>query len=286
MIAVRLIGGLGNQMFQYAAARALADRLGTDLVLDPREFAHYTLHAYGLEDFCVRARRGEPADFSRFPEWQRKLFSRLRWLNPGTRFYAEPSFAFDPAWNSLAGDLLVSGYFQSERYFLPSRTALLADFHPRKPLGARNEAVAAEARGSESVMIHVRRGNYVTDARTLSIHGVCSPDYYRAAIVQLRAECANPRFFVFSNDMQWSRENLPLGDDAVFVEGNGDAPEMDIHLMAQCRHHIIANSSFSWWGAWLADTPGQVVIAPDPWFDAPGMAAPDLLPGHWRRIGK
>lgn len=138
----------------------------------------------------------------------------------------------------------------------------------------------------DSVMLHVRRGDYVSNAKTLRVHGVCSIDYYRRAIGVARERLGQPRFFVFSDDLAWSRENLPLGDDAVFVEGNAEAPEMDIFLMAVCRAHVIANSSFSWWGAWLATTDAPLVIAPDPWFDSPDVSAVDLIPASWQTLRK
>jgi hypothetical protein len=157
---------------------------------------------------------------------------------------------------------------------------------PCAPLGEENFRIAGMARESESVMLHVRRGDYVSDARTLRIHGVCSPAYYRAAVTRMREHCANPRFFVFSNDMTWARDNIDLGPEAFFVEGNSRMPEVDVHLMAQCQHHIIANSSFSWWGAWLGSHGQQRVIAPAPWFDAPHMRADDLLPPFWEVLTK
>lgn len=286
MIAVRLIGGLGNQMFQYAAGRALADRLGTGLLLDVRGFATYTLHGFGLTKFRVRASVAGDDDLGSWPEWQRRLLTPLRRVGLRSRFYAEPFFGYDPEWPALGEGVHLNGYFQSERYFSGIRGVLCEDFVPREPLDDGNRRIAGLAKESESVMLHVRRGDYVSDARTLSIHGVCSPAYYQSAVARMREHCRAPRFFVFSNDMAWARENLALGDDAVFVEGNARAPEMDVHLMAQCRHHIIANSSFSWWGAWLGCHPEQRVIAPAPWFDAPHMRAADLLPPTWETLRK
>lgn len=181
---------------------------------------------------------------------------------------------------------MIDGYFQTEKYFPGSAESLRREFTPVASLSPANAAIAALARECESVMIHVRRGDYVNNAKTLKVHGVCSVAYYQQAIATMRARAGNPRFFVFSNDMAWARDNLALGADAVFVEGNKDAPEVDIHLMAQCRHHIIANSSFSWWGAWLAASPQKTVIAPTPWFDNSRHNASDLVPASWLRVTK
>ena len=204
----------------------------------------------------------------------------------GNRFHVEPFFGYDPAWPTMHDDVHLNGYFQSEKYFALIREQLLVDFRPSQDIGPSNRQLAAMVREGDSVMVHVRRGDYVSNAQTLRVHGVCSIDYYRRAIDMVRERLDQPRFFVFSDDLGWSYENLPLGEDAVFVEGNAEAPEMDIFLMSACRAHIIANSTFSWWGAWLATTDVPLVIAPDPWFDMPHMSAIDLIPASWQTLRK
>ena len=287
MIVVRLTGGLGNQMFQYAAARALADRLAVELVLDTRGFDAYNFRSFELGRLNVRACAGTTAELARFPAWRVKLARALGGAMPlSNRFRVEPFFGYDPAWPTLQDDVHLNGYFQSQKYFAVIREQLLVDFRPSKDISPSNRQVAAMAGKGDSVMLHVRRGDYVSNAKTLQVHGVCSTDYYRRAIALARERLHQPRFFVFSDDLAWSRENLRLGDDAVFVEGNAEAPEMDIFLMSACRAHIIANSSFSWWGAWLARTDAPLVIAPDPWFDSPDMSAVDLIPAFWQTLRK
>ena len=285
MIVVRLMGGLGNQMFQYAAARALADSLECELLLDTREFATYKLHAYGLERFKIRARQATPSELRQWPEWQHKIFMKLPQL-AGSDWFIENGLAYHADFAQSSDNIHISGYFQSEKYFTPIRSAIMADFEPIQPLDANNLNMALQAQAAESVMIHVRRGDYVSDSKTLSIHGVCSLEYYKNSISWMREKLGSPQFFVFSNDMEWTKKHLPLGDDAIFVEGNMACPELDIHLMAQCKHHIIANSSFSWWGAWLANHPQQQVIAPEPWFNATHLNAADLVPESWHKQRK
>ncbi len=288
MIVMRIFGGLGNQMFQYAAGRALADRLGVELLLDLREFETYRLHAYGLDSLRVRARHASVSDLRPWPE-QRRRFARLVTkvgLSSARDLYIEPAFTYDERWPHLGDGTHLNGYFQSERYFGQSRDRLREELIPVEPLAGENAKIASMASECESVAIHVRRGDYVSNAKTLSLHGVCSPAYYQRAIASLRERRRDVRFFVFSNDMDWSRENLHLGEDAVFVEGNEQAPQVDIHLMSKCRHHVIANSSFSWWGAWLGRHQDQCVIAPTPWFDSPKLCDRDLLPERWVRLDK
>ena len=286
MIIVRLIGGLGNQMFQYAAARALADRLGKDLLLDVRSFDTYTLHAYGLEKFRVRARRASCNELAAYPEWQRRLLTPLRKVGVRSRFYSEPFFGYDAAWPSLGDGVHLNGYFQSEQYFSPIRSTLREDFIPQTPLSDENRRIASLAQEGDSVMIHVRRGDYITDAKAFSIHGVCGPQYYCDAIALIRQRCSSARFFVFSNDMDWARKNLALGEDAIFVEGNSKNPEVDILLMAQCHHQIIANSSFSWWGAWLGRKSTSITVSPSPWFERQDINESSLIPHEWIRLKK
>jgi hypothetical protein len=283
MIAVRLIGGLGNQMFQYAAGQSLAARLGTNLVLDTRDFEHYTLYEYGLHKFSISAPVASPGDLARWPSWIRRG-SRFLWrIGIHTRWYQESHFHYDAEWESIIDGTIIDGYFQSERYFAGIFESLRREFVPVASLSYHNAHYADLARACESVAIHVRRGDYVTNLNTLKVHGLCSPAYFEASIAYMRERLDNPRFFVFSNDMEWVRENLKLGDDAVFVTGNGKNPEIDIYLMTQCNHHIIANSSFSWWGAWLNPSNSKIVIAPEQWF-VKTVDTSDLIPPQWIRI--
>jgi hypothetical protein len=138
----------------------------------------------------------------------------------------------------------------------------------------------------ESVSLHVRRGDYVSNARANAVHGTCSLAYYRQAIALVRERVIAPRFFIFSDDISWARAHLSFDDaPATFVDWNGpEAPQEDLRLMARCRHHVIANSSLSWWGAWLSTTPGQIVVSPRDWFSTNNDRARDVVPERWIRI--
>ena len=285
MIVARIFGGLGNQMFQYAAGRALAIRHGTELALDLRMFRSYALHAYGLSRFRIRVATVQERP-SRLPG--RATLALAARLPPGLlrSCYLEHPFGNRTSWECVAADAYISGYFQGEFYLREAADYLRDEFLPVAAFGAKNDAAAGLMADCESVAVHVRRGDYVSDQSTLDIHGVCSIGYYQAAVDLLRRRLNRPRFFVFSNDFAWARNHLALGDDAVFVDWNANAPELDLHLMSRCRHHVIANSTFSWWAAWLAGHPGQIVVTPDPWFDSVALDDSGLLPDHWLRIGK
>jgi hypothetical protein len=284
-VLVEVVGGLGNQMFQYAAARALADRLGADVGLDLRRFDTYRLRAPALHRWRIDARPMSAQEGRRYPRWLLRAAGRLP---PAVQrllgCFREPTLAFDPAFEALRRPMHLAGYFQSERYFHAIRERLLREFVPAEPLDAPNAALAAQMRLGRSVSLHVRRGDYFSVPENQQIHGSCSPAYYQHAIATVEAAVGPATWFVFSDDLAWVQQNLPVPAHVVYVDGNLDRPEWDIHLMSQCRHHVCANSSFSWWGAWLNPHPDKLVVAPRAWFATPRLDARDLVPAGWTRV--
>jgi hypothetical protein len=293
MVIVRLTGGLGNQMFQYAAGRALADRLGAELFLDTRAFEHalafqaYTRRAYALSRFKLRAMLATAADLKKWPVWVVEIGLRLRFVRPVfRRWHFESGITYDPSILTLHEPVCLVGYWQSERYFIDSADGIRADFTPRQPLAGTNARLLALARSDRSVGLHVRRGDFVNLDDVAQLHGLCSVDYYRRAINLIRNRCPECRFLVFSDDPEWARAELPLDSSAVFVTGNEQQPEHDLALMSACKHHILANSSFSWWAGWLGYSPEQIVIAPAPWYASPKLDARDLAVSRWQYISR
>lgn len=269
-IGVRLMGGLGNQMFQYAAARALAAQHGTEVVLDLSWYEDeastgVTPRHYGLDDFAG------PAGASRASA-------------PCEQHFHERSFGFDASVSTLPDGITLNGYFQSERYFCDHDAAIREDFRFRAEPDGANRAVLAMIESSTAVAVHVRRGDYATDPATTAHHGLASLDYYAEAARAVAAVVGDPRFFVFSDDPAWCRAHLAFLGNAVVVDHNGpDRAGEDLRLMTACRHHIIANSTFSWWGAWLGRGADQVVVAPRRWFAGAGHETADLCPARWLR---
>ncbi len=275
-VAVRLEGGLGNQMFQYAAGRAVAARLGCRLVLDTTG-----LHAKGLRTF-------RPLGLHRFRiEAEVDTLPRraLRACTP----VREPSHTHAAGLlEAVQPGARLQGYWQSERYFVHERAALRREFALREPPDAVTQALAARIGAeAQATSVHVRRGDYVSDPHAAAFHGQCSLDYYRAALQRLRQRHGALRLFVFSDDPAWVRQHFPFeGPDgeAEVVEPRPEAPELDLWLMSLCRHHVLANSSFSWWGAWLAPREGQR-LAPARWFaEAAGLDDRDMVPPGWERL--
>ncbi len=293
MVIARLTGGLGNQMFQYAAGRALADRLGAELLLDLRTFEHalalrpYTRRAYALAPFKLRARVATPADLRNWPVWVMEIGMRLRLVRPlFRRWHFESAITYDPSVRTLHAPLCLVGYWQSERYFIDIADKIRADFTLLQPLDSTNARLLKLARSDRSVGLHVRRGDFISLNDAAQLHGMCSVDYYRRAISLVRKRCPECHFLIFSDDPEWARAELPLDPSAVFVTGNAERPEQDLALMSACKHHIIANSSFSWWAGWLGDSPEQMVIAPSPWYASPKLDARDLAVSRWQYISR
>jgi hypothetical protein len=278
-------------MFQYAAGRALADRLGVELLLDTRAFRHtlafkaYTRREYALGQFKLRASLAAPADLEAWPKWVMEIGMRL----PSSRslfrrWHFESAIAYDPGVQTLEDPVCLVGYWQSERYFIDSADRIRGDFTLQRPLTGTNAEILEHARCGNSVGLHVRRGDFADLKAAAQMHGLCSIDYYRRAIGLVSERSPGCRFLVFSDDLEWARAELPLDTSAIFVTGNAQRPELDLMLMSACSHQIIANSSFSWWGAWLATNPSKIVVAPTRWFLRASRDTSDLIPHSWIRM--
>lgn len=292
VIGVRLSGGLGNQLFQYAAGRALALDLDTRLVLDASAFGRArrgeTPRAFELAPFGVR---GQVSVGGRLG-----LAGRLRrapWLAPwlsGWRLFVEHDLTYNDAVSSVRDGTLLVGYWQSFHYFQRHAAAIAGELAPVRDVSAASRRVADLIDALPSVAVHVRRGDYVTLQAAAALHGLLPLEYYRGALDFVRSRVQQPTWFVFSDDPQWCREHLlPAGETIVVVDHNpGHDAWQDLWLMGRCRHHVIANSSFSWWGAWLADQhrAGQprVVVAPAQWFAGQQHDTRDRFPPHWTTL--
>ncbi|MDR2744701.1 MAG: alpha-1,2-fucosyltransferase, partial [Desulfovibrio sp.] len=187
---------------------------------------------------------------------------------------------------SLTAPVYLSGSWQNEKYFKEAAETIRRDFtFPDLPQ-ERRDLANTTANDEHSVSVHIRRGDYAAAPLTNQHHGLCSPEYYAAAIQYIRNTCAvAPRLFLFSDEPGWVRDNFDAcGFEATIVESPEQAPWHDMHLMSLCRHHITANSSFSWWGAWLGETDGGVVCAPSRWFIAGNMKDASPIPDRWVRL--
>jgi hypothetical protein len=270
MIISRLTDGLGNQMFQYAAGRRLAYHHRTELKLDLTWYTNppptSTPRRYELNLFRIHATAAH-ADLVQ------------SWMSP---------LVATPYCELFGSDLLnapdntyLVGYWQCERYFKDIQELILAEFTPVKSSGKANIEAGRKTARSVSISLHVRRGDYVNN----KFHSFLGLDYYRAAVAEMARRIDRPHFFVFSDDSEWCRQHLDIGFPHTFVTQNpGPRAYWDITLMSGCQHNVIANSSFSWWGAWLNRNPRKIVIAPKQWFGDPAVDTSDRVPDDWIRL--
>lgn len=293
MVIVHLIGGLGNQMFQYALGRAVSLRLGVPLALDVGDFAHYQLHQ-GFEllrVFNIQASIATSDDIKHvlgFDWMPSSLFCSLRpiLIRFGTKnIVREPHYHY---WNGIdfvSDNKYLTGYWQSEKYFFNFEDVIRKDFDFKEPLTAENKFFANVINSCNSVSIHFRRGDYVKNHTTNSFHGVCEIEYYQRAIATILQCVENPHFFIFSDDPQWVKENFKVSVKCDYLVHNQGAHSFfDMLLMSLCKHNIIANSTFSWWAAWLNKAPGKIVIAPKKWFAQTSLKTHDLYCKNWIRL--
>lgn len=289
MILAKLRGGLSNQMFQYAAARRLAHRHQTDVRIDaswydtqrdatPRRFELTQLRISG-----ELASRWETigTDGIRNARLHELPIALYRKVHPRYRFVTERTLRFDPRILDLPDDVCLFGYWVSERYFADVEGIIRKEFRFREPPSRENTARLEQLRSCESVAVHVRRGDYASDPQLREIHGLCGPDYYSRAADEIRRRVREPVFFLFSDDLEWAVDNLDLGETVVVDDNRDEASPEDLRLMTGARHNIIANSGFSWWGAWLNPNVEKVVCAPERWFADASYDASDVIPSGW-----
>lgn len=290
-VITRLNGGLGNQMFQYAAGRALADRLGVPLKVDLSEFDTYLLRRFELDKFDIGAGIATPEETANFiinPSRFQRSYGRLAILM-GFGFnriaFMEKKFSYDDTFEKIRHPMYLNGYWQSEKYFKSAEDKLRKEFSLADRLGEASQKVLDRILQCPAVSLHIRRGDYITNPSAALVHGVCSLEYYYSAIGHIAAHVDRPLFFVFSDDPQWAKDNLKISHPVEFVEANGqDRGAEDMWLMKSCKHHIIANSSFSWWAAWLNDRLDKIVIAPRIWFLDKKIDTKDLISEQWHKI--
>jgi len=248
--AVELLGGLGNQLFQYAAARALSLRAGTRLLLDASAIgSSHTPRQYALDPFAIAG----------------EIVHNAADLPPGLVDYRESGMPFDERVPTIPRGTRLRGFFQSEIYFRDASATLRTDLKPRRPLSALAEASLGKIRAAAgAIAIQVRRGDVANDPVVRAMFGICEEDYYRRAMTIVAALGAGGcQAFVFSGNRTAAAALLREVTPFTLVETQEDWE--DLVLMSACQHHVIANSTFGWWGAWLADGDG-VLVAPRRWF--------------------
>lgn len=284
MIKVRINGGLGNQLFQYAAAYALAKKMNVSMQVDISDAMKYRVHPLRLDKLSCSV------PFSKKKNIIDKILLHPRIIGYSSkllnRYYMEPSLRYCAFPSRIANDLFLIGYFQSELYFRECRAELLEEFRPQQELSSYQKDVKQKIETSSSLSIHIRRGDYISNPDASAVHGCCDKAYFNRSIDYLQKKGVISKktiFFIFSDDIEWCRDNLIFPNETIFVEGDSKSPELDMWLMSYCKHHIISNSTYSWWGAWLNIYADKCVIAPLDWFKTHHDST-DIIPENWVRL--
>lgn len=281
MIITKIIGGLGNQLFQYAAGRAIAHSKGLRLKLDLTGFDSYNLHhGYRLNEFSIDAEVASTKEIFSLKGPENILYSKLRKLGafkPKTYYNEKQSSSFDEQVYQHRS-IYLDGYWQNELYFRGIREILLNELVLQQTTSDVDSLYLKQIESCNSVSIHVRRGDYLLH-RGIGVLGI---DRYKKAISMIKDRVDTPHFFIFSDDMHWCKDNFKFLDNCTFVE-HTQTEVSDLKLMSACQHNIIANSSFSWWAAWLNVSPNRTIIAPAGWrLDDPGSE--NIILSNWLKF--
>lgn len=272
MIRIRLIGGLGNQLFQFAIGRAIAEDLGKNLIIDTSDFKTYKLWRPLILNFPLSDRvltqdqRGK----------SRLLNAKDRLLG---RYFKEKNLKFNRRYNEINHSATLRGYFQSEKYFVRHANVIRAEL---RFVSARANELRRSWGDKPVAALHFRRGDYLNE----TAYGLCKVGYYRAGMAILRAAVPDVRFVAFTDDPEWFQAESGLANEVSLASEKSLSDLDEFALMSSCDHFIIANSSFSWWAAWLGRASGKKVIAPKPWFDSDQNDGSTVVPGNWMELPK
>jgi len=288
MIITRITGGLGNQMFQYAIAKSMAkkndDIFKLDISFYPKQILRkYELNYFNIEENiagekeCITLRGSEGFIY----KVRNKLGLKVN--RPKEYTFENNLTLFDKEVYDKQGDMYLDGFWQNENYFKMIRENIINDLTPRNTISKEAILHLENIKSTTSVSLHVRRGDYVSDRHTNSVHGICNLDYYKKAISYVNKKAKEPVFYIFSDDIPWCKKNFDFLENKIFVDDT-KSPFDDLELMKNCQHHIIANSTFSWWGAWLNENEDKIVIAPKVWFLQDKWKNLNLASNEWIKL--
>lgn len=293
MIVTKLEGGIGNQMFQYAIASIIAKKNNATILID-NTFTYqvekregYTPRKFELFIFKNSYTEASKSDLNSFNQLSKiNRVKRKLGLNY-PKIYKETSFGFDENLWTIPLPVYLKGYFQSYKYLKGFESFIVNVFtFPVDELDLVNKKLLLDIKTNNSISIHIRRGDYVNDKKTQNYHGNCSLEYYRNAISLIASKVKDIKLFFFSDDSEWVKEQFQnIAYPKIFVENNSNENSWkDMLLMSFCNHNVIANSSFSWWAAWLNKNVDKIVIAPKKWFVDSNKNTNDLIPTTWTRL--
>ncbi|TYP97351.1 glycosyl transferase family 11 [Tenacibaculum adriaticum] len=288
MIYSSIHGGLGNQMFQYALGLSISLKTNSEFKFDLHKMNNYNLRDFSLNKFNISAKKcedyiSEKYKSNKYKEALEKKINKFG-LYTGNKFYEKKEFCYDQSVFSNK-KAYFKGYWQSFKYFESIRDIILKEFSLKDDLSEENLSILNKIENSDnSVSIHIRRGDYINNAKNNKIYNVIGLDYYEKAINEINNNFEKPYFFVFSDDIEWVDKNLNISGRVIYVSSDKtNKAEEELILMSKCNHNIIANSTFSWWGAWLNNNEDKLVIAPKIWMKGI-KSSKDLIPNTWLKI--
>lgn len=284
-------------MFQYALGLSLSLKKQTKLLLDISQIkknnttSKYTFRPFELKIFNLNAVETSTNNLKILKPFILRVMNVISILIgfkgiQTSRYFIERNPFYNESIKIIGKQCYLSGYWQSYKYFRDYETRIRSDFKFPQILDELNETRRKQINDSNSISLHIRRADYINNEHH-SIHGVCSVEYYNKSIEYIAERVKNPTLFVFSDDIEWARQNLDIAFPLVFVTDNtGEKSYMDMQLMSLCKHNIIANSSFSWWGAWLNSYKHKIIIAPKKWYadESRNSQTQDLIPVEWVRL--
>lgn len=294
MIFIDLKGGLGNQMFQYAMGKELAYLSKETMKLDlgflstVKNQSNLTVRNYELSIFNIQEDFATDAEVKKYKNLRTRILNRFFPNYRANPYVKEKYFNFDPSISSLRGDHYFDGHWMSEKYFSHVKSEIRSEFTFKRKILDEGKSIHSEILNSNSVCIHVRRGDYVHNPTIAKLHQTTSLNYFEHGISLVKSRVKDPVFFIFSDDINWCVKHLNGLENVHFIErelaGKGADNSDYLQLMVACKYFVISNSTFSWWAAWLSTHPDKIVVAPQNWFNDKKIVTKDIYPANWIRI--
>ncbi len=289
MIIIKIGGGLGNQMFQYAFGRNIAITNKTTVKFDSLSwFEQFKARTHKLHHFNVAGDFATDKEIGKLRKYRKKggrlAFLHNYFITDNSIYIKQRGFEFNPKILEVKEPAYLDGHWQSEKYFENVKDIIRKEFTLKNEPSNIYKNKEQEIKDKNSVSLHIRRGDYLTMQKAIDTIGVCSLDYYDRAVKEITKKIENPTFFVFSDDIEWVKENLKIKYPMIFVSNDELKDYEELVLMSKCKHNIIANSSFGWWGAWLNSNPNKIVITPKKWFKNTSKNTRDLIPESWLKL--
>jgi len=270
MYYFQLMGGMGNQMFQYAVGRSLSIARSIPVKFFFFETYPSVKRSMLLDKFSLDMEMADEGERSRIETLRSDLTKNFAAGSPRWVMMEKSDFVYDAQLFHAPDDAMMIGYWQNELYFRRYAGEIRRFFSLKAPFSQRFQAISDRIGTKRCpVSIHIRRGDYATHPAILAIHGLCPIQYYTKALQLLQDRWSDIHLFIFSDDIDWVKIHFDVRElPHEMIEPSHTNPQEDLVLMSRCQHHIIANSSFSWWGAWLNPSPNKMVIAPRQWMTA------------------